>query len=206
MEAERPKMAAVRIIHQKRDAPAVAEGRHPSNIGQPPGVIRACNIYGTYIVVCFQLFVQVFHCQPAAKAVAKFRPQPDRLQPQQNSGIHRTAMGVARHQDPSACPAAGEKQHGLDTQGAPSRAVEGIARSEGLGAKALRRFDRIPTVVQAAGIGQLGQVERRRTAGLQAPLVPGRMERGRPTGGMPPQRVEKRDHLRLRHNHAGSGR
>ena len=49
-------MAAVRIIHQKRDAPAVAEGRHPSNIGQPPGVIRACNIYGTYIVVCFQLF------------------------------------------------------------------------------------------------------------------------------------------------------
>ena len=44
MEAERPKMAAVRVIHQKRDAPAVAEGRHPSNIGQPPGVIRACYV------------------------------------------------------------------------------------------------------------------------------------------------------------------
>ena len=167
-------MAAVSIVHQQMNTIFSADCGQRRNITENPPVIRASNIYRTNISIIFQHCVNLLWRNPPL-----FRPDPYRVQIQQRRGVYRAAVGIAGHEHPASRPGP-QQQHRLDAQGTAAGTVQCPGRPKGGGRPTLALLDGIPAVVEAAGIGQLSQIQLQGKQGGQQtvlPLVPRRVER-----------------------------
>lgn len=193
--AEGPQVAAVRVVYQQ-GRPRPAAGRRKGRyIAEPSAVIRVGHIYGSYRLVRGERTFHIFHSGLLKTAVLlPFRPEPGHVEPQQSGGMNRAAVGVARHEHPASRRHA-DCQHRLDAEGAAPGAEKGVVRPKGARRQDFRLLDRVPPVVEAAGVGQLGEIRRQALETFQhgrPPLVSGGVERCRLSIKMRCHRVRQR--------------